>query len=101
MRVNKEGIDYQLGTIITRIEGQNGKLTILSESINILTEKINDLPCISHDLRLEALENKRLKCNESKLWSSRNRLTFKQTLLITVVGAIIGSAMAVITIILV
>ena len=92
--VDKQSVDYQLGAIITRIDGQNGHLADLTNNIRQLTEKIGDLPCVSHDLRIEAIEKRKAAHKEDNQWEAHNKLTFKQALIAASIAAAIGSAAA-------
>jgi len=78
--VNKESIDYQLGTIITRLDGLTELTSNNGQKIGELTDKIGDLPCSNHDLRLEGLETKR-----------QNKLTFKQGLIVAIIASLVST----------
>ena len=90
--VDKQSIDYQLGAIITRIDGQNGQLADLTKGIGQLTEKIGDLPCASHNLRLEGLETKRVSRKKAEQWQTQNKITFKQGLMVAVLASLISAS---------
>lgn len=100
IRVDKASIDYQFGQIITRIDGQNGQLAKLTDNISELTERVSQLPCSNHNLRIESLEARGAKCKENEQWNTHNSLTFKQGLLIAIIGSAIGSSAAIVTMLL-
>ena len=85
--VDKRSIDYQLGAIITRIDGQNGQLAELTTSIGQLTKRIGELPCAKHDARIKSLENNK----QSQQWTTRNKITFKQGIVIAILASLIST----------
>jgi len=66
MNVDKQHINYQLGTILTRIDVQNRQLAELTKTISEPTKRIIALPCTDHNLRIKGLEKRKAAHKEAE-----------------------------------
>jgi len=91
IKIDKQDINYQLGAIITRIDGQNGQLKELTKSIGTMTKTIGKLPCSIHTERIKNLEDAGTSEQETEQQQMQNKLTFRQGLILTGITALIAT----------